>query len=132
MELANDVLGRLVSESKLAADVHAAMTIPARPRTHQEFLAPFAKGDVMPLVVEELVIGETPNPVMLRWQQTRDAATFAADMTGFFVAAFGPSLFGGNEPLRDLFASRIEATIARTPDDIARPLVTATLRIARR
>ncbi|MFG1235658.1 hypothetical protein V5F63_00445 [Xanthobacter autotrophicus DSM 597] len=84
------------------------------------------------MVVKEFVIAETPNPALLRWQETRDAATFAADMTGFFVAAFGPSLFGGSEPLHDLFASRLEAAIARTPDEIARPLVTATLRIARR
>lgn len=74
MELANKVLGRLVSGGKLAAEVHAAMTISARPRTRQEFLAPFAEGDVAPLVVEEFAIAETPNPALLRWQETRDAA----------------------------------------------------------
>jgi hypothetical protein len=78
------------------------------------------------------VVAETPNAAMLRWQQTGDAAMFAADVTGFFIAAFGPSLFGDNEPLRDLFASRFTAAIALAPAGVARPLVTATLRIARR
>jgi hypothetical protein len=31
---------------------------------------------------------------------------FAADLTGFVIGACGPSPFGDNEPLRDLFASR--------------------------
>jgi hypothetical protein len=69
---------------------------------------------------------------MLRWRQTGDAAAFASDITGFFIAAFGPSLFGDNELLHELFAKRLTETIARAPGPIAQPLVTATLRIARR
>jgi hypothetical protein len=108
------------------------MTIPSRPRSREEFTAPFDKGEIAELLLEELVIAETPNAAMLRWRQTGDAAAFAADITGFFIAAFGPSLFGDNEPLRQLFANRFPAAIARAPDPIAQPLVTATLRIARR
>lgn len=132
MDLANGVLKALVADGKLDADAYAAMTIPSRPRARDEFTAPFDKSELPALALEELVIAETPNAAMLRWQQTGDAAMFAADVTGFFIAAFGPSLFGDNEPLRDLFASRFTAAIALAPAGVARPLVTATLRIARR
>lgn len=132
MDLANGVLKALVAEGKLGGDVYAAMTIPSRPRARDEFTAPFDRYELPALVLEELVIAETPNAAMLRWQQTGDAAMFATDITGFFIAAFGPSLFGDNEMLRDLFASRFTAAIALAPAEVARPLVTATLRIARR
>jgi hypothetical protein len=107
------------------------MTIASRPRSRAEFTAPFDKGDLAELSLEELVIAETPNAAMLRWRQTGDVAAFASDITGFFIGAFGPSLFGDDEPLRELFAKRFTAAIAHTPDPIAQPLVTATLRIAR-
>ena len=132
MDLANDILRTLVTEGKLGAQAYAAMTIPSRPRSREEFTAPFDKGDIAELSLEELVIAETPNAAMLRWRQTGDAAAFASDITGFFIAAFGPSLFGDNEPLRELFAKRFTEAIARAPGPIAQPLVTATLRIARR
>jgi SAM dependent carboxyl methyltransferase len=132
MDLANDILRLLVTEGKLGAQAYGAMTIPSRPRSGAEFTAPFDKGDVAELSLEEMVIAETPNAAMLHWRQTGDAAAFAADITGFFIAAFGPSLFGDNEPLRELFAKRFAAAIVHAPDPIARPLVTATLRIARR
>jgi hypothetical protein len=132
MDLANDILQTLVTEGKLGAQAYATMTIPSRPRSREEFTAPFDKGDITELSLEELVIEETPNAAMLRWRQTDDAAAFASDITGFFIAAFGPSLFGDNKPLRELFAKRFTAAIARAPGPIARPLVTATLRVARR
>ena len=132
MDLANDILQALVAEGKLGAQAYATMTIPSRPRSREEFTAPFDTGDITELSLEELVIAETPNAAMLRWRQTGDAAAFASDIAGFFIAAFGPSLFGDNEPLRELFARRFTAAIARAPGPIARPLVTATLRVARR
>jgi salicylate 1-O-methyltransferase len=132
MDLANDILQALVAEGKLGAQAYATMTIPSRPRSREEFTAPFDTGDIIELSLKELVIAETPNAAMLRWRQTGDAAAFASDITGFFIAAFGPSLFGDDEPLRELFAERFTAAVVRAPDPIARPLVTATLRIARR
>ena len=132
MDLANDILRTLVTEGKLGAQTYAATTIPSRPRSREEFTSPFDNGDIKELSLEELVIAETPNAAMLRWRQTGDAAAFASDVTGFFIAAFGPSLFGGDEPLRELFAKRFTAAIMHTPGPIARPLVTAKLRIARR
>jgi SAM dependent carboxyl methyltransferase len=132
MDLANDILRTLVTEGKLGAQAYAAMTIASRPRSREEFTAPFDKGDLAKLSLEELVISETPNAAMLRWRQTGDAAAFASDLSSFFIAAFGPSLFGDDEPLREMFAERFSAAIVRTPDPIARPLVTASLRIARR
>ena len=132
MDLANGVLKALVVEGRLGAAAHAAMTIPARPRVQGELTAPFDDGELPTLVLEELVIAGTPNAAMLRWQQSGDDAAFAADITGFFLAAFGPSLFGDDKTLRDLFASRFTAAVALAPAEVARPLVTATLRIARR
>jgi hypothetical protein len=132
MDLANDILRTLVAEGKLGAQAYAAMTIASRPRSHAEFTAPFDKGDIAELSLEELVISETPNAAMLRWRQTGDAVAFAADITGFFIGAFGPSLFGDDKPLREQFAERFPAAIVHAPGPIALPLVTATLRIARR
>jgi hypothetical protein len=132
MDLADDVLKALVAEGRLGADAHAAMTIPSRPRRREEFAAPFDRGETPELLLEELLIAETPNIAMLRWRETGDAATFAAAIAGFFVAAFGPSLFGRDERLRDLFAGGFTAAIARAPAEVARPLVTATIRISRR
>jgi S-adenosylmethionine-dependent carboxyl methyltransferase len=132
MDLANSVLKALVAEGKISAELYTAMTIASRPRVRNEFTAPFDKGEVPALALEELLIAETPNAAMLRWQQTGDAAVFAADITGFFLAAFGPSLFGDNDSVRNLFTSRFTAAVALAPADVARPLVTATLRIARR
>ena len=132
MDLANDILRTLVTEGKLGAQTCAAMTIPSRPRSREELTGPFDKGDIAELSLEELVIAETPNAAMLHWRQTGDAAAFASDITGFFIAAFGPSLFGDDQPLREPFVERFTAAIVHAPDPIARPLVTATLRIARR
>ncbi len=131
MEMANGVLAKLVAEGRLSAEEHAAMTIPARPRMRDEFTAPFEKGELPRLELEELVIAQTPNPALLRWQETGDTTALAADITGFFIAAFGPSLFGDDDGLRELFASRLAAEIALAPE-VARPLVTATMRISRR
>jgi hypothetical protein len=92
--------------------------------------APFDDG-TLPLVLEEMVLAETPNAAMLRWEETGDAGQFAADITGFFIAAFAPSLFGEDRTLRELFAGKFAAAVALAPTDIARKLVTATLRIRR-
>lgn len=132
MDLANGLLSALVADGRLSAQAYAGMAIPARPRTRAEFTAPFEKGELPALALEELVIAQTPNAAMLRWQQTGDAAVFAADITGFFIAAFGPSLFGDDKALQGQFAERFTGAVARAPAEVARPLVTATLRIARR
>jgi hypothetical protein len=130
MDLANAVLGGLVAQGALSAAAYAEMTIPARPRRHEEFSAPFDDG-TLPLVLEEMVLTETPNAAMLRWEEAGDAGQFAADITGFFIAAFAPSLFGEDRTLRELFAGKFAAAVALAPADIARKLVTATLRIRR-
>ncbi|WP_413989125.1 hypothetical protein ACMDCR_24460 [Labrys okinawensis] len=131
MDLAKRILETLVSEGKLEPQAFAAMTIPSRPRPRAEFTAPFDQGELPDLKLEELVIAPTPNAAMLRWQKTADAAQFASVITGFFIAAFGPSLFGDDGALRDLFASRFAASIAMAPADVARPLVTATIRVSK-
>jgi hypothetical protein len=132
MDVAHDILGALAAEGRLTAGDHSAMTIPSRPRRRDEYTAPFDRGEMPALSLEELVIAETPNAAMLRWRETGDDAVFAADITGFFIGAFGPSLFGDDKALQDLFTSRFTAAIALAPAAVARPLVTATLRIVRR
>jgi hypothetical protein len=130
MDLANFALAELVAEGALSASAHAKMTIPTYARRREEFTAPFENG-ALPLTLEELVMAETPNAAMLKWEETGDAGQFAADITGFFLAAFGPSLFGDDEKLRELFAARFTAAVARAPREIARKLMMATLRISR-
>jgi hypothetical protein len=132
MDLANDILQALVAEGKLGAQAYAAMTIPSRPRSREEFTAPFDKGDIAELSLEELVIAETPNAAMLLWQQTSDAAGIRVRHYGLFHCGLRAVAVRDNEPLRELFAKRFTAAIARAPGPIARPLVTATLRVARR
>ena len=132
MELADAVLRGLVSDGLLTQERYRAMTLPVRPRDRAEFLAPFEDGAMPDLRLEELVIAATPNPAMQRWRQSGDAPAFGRDLTGFFNAAFGPSLFGDDENPRDAFASRLSAAIAEAPAAVARELVTATLRVSRR
>ncbi len=130
-DLANRVLAGMVAEGALSAAAFAEMTIPSRARSLAEIKAPFEAGE-LPLALEELVIAATPNPAIQRWQATGDAERLAADITGFFVAAAAPSLFGENAMLRELFTRKFAAAAALAPADIAQELVTATLRISRR
>jgi hypothetical protein len=132
MDLANGVLAASVEEGRLDEAAYTRMNIPSRPRSHAETIAPFKNLELPALALEELIIADTPNAAMLRWQQTGEAAVFADDIAAFFLAAFGPSLFGAVQALREMFAGRFSAAIARAPGAVARPLTTATLRISRR
>ncbi len=132
MDLANGILTDLVAEGRIDATAYMHMNIASRPRSRDETTAPFERGQLPELLLEELIIADTPNAAMLRWQQTEDAAVFASDITAFFLAAFGPSLFGDDAALRELFAGRFTAAVAAAPAAVARPLTTATLRISRR
>jgi len=129
-DLANRVLGEMVAEGALSAAALAEMTIPSRARSLAELKAPFDEGG-LPLALEELVIAATPNPAIMRWEATGDAERLAADITGFFVAAAAPSLFGDNAALRELFTEKFAAAAALAPAEIACQLVTATMRISR-
>ena len=131
MDLANEILKALVAEGKLDPVVYGAMSIPSLPRSRDEFTAPFDQGELPGLSLEELILSDTPNAALLGWQQTGDATALAAGINAFFMAAFGPSLFGDDEPLRDMFSRRFTAAITLAPADLARPLYTATLRISR-
>lgn len=131
MDMANGVLQAMVGEGVLPAAAYRAMTVPARPRRRAEFEAPFATGRLAGLRLDELVIAETPNPVLARWRQDGDAAALAGDIGGFFIAAFGPSLFGSDRDLEDVFAERLRQAIVAAPGQVAHPLVTATLRVTR-
>jgi hypothetical protein len=130
-DAANAALRALVAEGILAPETYAAMTIPSRPRSRAELAAPFADGSLPGLRLEELVVTTAPNPARQRWLADGDAAAFACDMTGFFLGAFSPSLFGEDEALEAAFAARLQSAIATAPAPVAADLVIGILRIAR-
>jgi hypothetical protein len=130
-DAANGVLRALVAEGRLAPETYAAMTLPSRPRTRLEFEAPFAEDALPGLRLEELAICTAPNPIRDRWLADGDDGVFAREMTGFFLAAFSPSLFGDDTALEAAFAERLQVMIAADPAAFAQELVLGILRIAR-
>jgi hypothetical protein len=130
-DAANAVLRALVAEGRLAPDAYAAMTIPSRPRTRAEFEAPFVAGALPGLRLEALSICTAPNPIRDRWLADGDDGAFARDLTGFFLAAFSPALFGEDAALESVFAERLQAVIVADPLPFAQELVIGILRIAR-
>jgi hypothetical protein len=130
-DAANAALRALVAEGRLAPAAYAGMTIPSRPRTRAEFEAPFAQGALPGLRLETLSICTAPNPIRGRWLADGDAGAFARDLTGFFLAAFSPALFGEDAALEAAFTERLQAMIADDPASFAQELVIGILRIAR-
>jgi hypothetical protein len=130
-DVANAALRGLVAEGRLAADRYAAMTIPSYARTRAELEAPFLDGSLPGLRLAALEISAPPSPMAVRWAADQDDAAFAEAMTGFFLAAFSPSLFGEDAALEAAFAERLRAGIAASAATLARPLTVAVLRVAR-
>jgi hypothetical protein len=130
-DAANAVLRALVAEGRLAPETYAAMTIPSRPRTRLDFEAPFIAGALPDLRLEALSIGTAPNPMRDRWLADGDGGAFARDLTGFFLAAFSPALFGEDAALEAVFTERLQQMIAADPQPFAQELVIGILRIAR-
>jgi hypothetical protein len=130
-DAANAVLCALVAEGRLAPETYAAMTIPSRPRTRLDFEAPFIAGALPDLRLEALSIGTAPNPMRDRLLADGDGGAFARDLTGFFLAAFSPALFGEDAALEAVFTERLQRMIAADPQPFAQELVIGILRIAR-
>jgi len=130
-DVANAALRGLVAEGRLAADRYAAMTIPSYPRTRAELEAPFRDGSLPGLRLDALEISAPPSPMAVRWAADRDDAAFADTMTGFFLAAFSPSLFGADTALDTAFAARLRAGVAASAADLARPITVGVLRVTR-
>jgi hypothetical protein len=130
-DIANEVLQTMVADGKLPKDAYRAMTVPVRPRRRADFEAPFRSGLLPQLKLEEIKIAPTPNPALENWRADGDANALARVMTGFFVGAFGPTLFGEDQPLENAFAARLHQAIAARPEEAARELVTGTVRVSR-
>jgi SAM dependent carboxyl methyltransferase len=130
-DVANEVLQRMVAEGELPTAAYQAMTVPVRPRSRAEFEAPFRSGLLPELKLEEITIAPTPNPALDNWRADGNADALAQVMTGFFVGAFGPTLFGDDQPLENAFATHLHQAIAAQPERAARELVTGTVRVSR-
>ncbi|MEU3491007.1 hypothetical protein [Streptomyces massasporeus] len=143
MDTANAVFVELVERGLLDADEHARMMIPTWNRTLEEFLAPLrAEPLVRDLSVEEHSLVALPDILLEEYHATRDVEHFAGRVTGFFEAAFGPSLFsvlspGGRSPeaLTELmaeFRTRLAARVAADPGAVETHWHVVLLRIVRR
>jgi hypothetical protein len=130
-DLANEVLQRMVTDGALPKAAYQAMTVPVRPRSRADFEAPFRSGLLPKLKLEEITIAPTPNPALDNWRADGDADALARVMTGFFVGAFGPTLFADDQPLENDFALRLHKAISAQPEQAARELVTGTVRVSR-
>ncbi|MBB6421607.1 hypothetical protein [Streptomyces sp. AK010] len=143
MDTANAVFVELVERGLLDADEYARMMIPTWNRTLEEFLAPLrAEPLVRDLSVEEHSLVALPDILLEEYHATRDVEHFAGRVTGFFEAAFGPSLFsvlspGGRSPeaLTELmaeFRTRLAARVAADPGAVETHWHVVLLRIVRR
>ena len=130
-DFANEVLQRMVADGAVPKAAYQAMTVPVRPRSRADFEAPFRSGLLPDLKLEEITIAPTPNPALDNWRADGDADALAQVMTGFFVGAFGPTLFGDDQPSENTFALRLHQAIAAQPEQAARELVTGTVRVSR-
>ena len=130
MDVGNGVLQAMVVEGALPADLYRDMTIPVRQRGRAEWEAPFRAGLLPNLRLEECLIIPTANPILDRWRAGGDVHAFARAQTSFFVAAFGPCLFGADQSLEDDFAARLEGAILAAPERAAVEPIMGVVRVA--
>jgi len=127
-DLANQILETLVREGTLFADEYAAMAIPTYYRTEREWREPFEDASftrVHPLTLEHYEEVRLADVYLEEYGRTRDAETFARAYAGFFRAAYEPVLFAslrptrpaaGGQAVKDLFAQRMQAALAKDPE----------------
>ncbi|MGW6914311.1 hypothetical protein ACWGB8_10885 [Kitasatospora sp. NPDC054939] len=95
-DLALAELESLVAAGVLGRAQLEAMTVPTWNRTAEEFLAPLRSGpsaEAFRLEEQEFVV--LADPAWERYAVDGDAEAYAREVAASFVAAFGPSLFGG-------------------------------------
>ncbi len=121
MTMADGALRELVAAGTLRDDEYARMTIPTWNRTTAEFLAPFEDGEAGPLELRRHATRTLADPYLARYEAGGDVDAYAADVAGFFHAAFEPSLWAALDPDRDpaalasAFDDRLRAAIAADP-----------------
>jgi len=92
MDHANAVLQDLVTDRTISAAEHERIVVPAHPKSLQDLLAPFAgNARFHGLAMEHCEVFPGPDPVWDDYQRHHDRQKVAADQTGFFRAAFGPT-----------------------------------------
>ena len=142
MDTANAVLVDLVGQGLITPAEYARMTIPTWNRTRAEFLAPLQTGPLTEVLrVEEHELVALPDILLDQFQATGDAQVFADQVTAFFQAAFGPSVFSALDPGRGsdeveavskAFATGLHARIATDPQAVETHWHIVVLRITRR
>ena len=80
------------------------MTIPTWNRTQAEFGAPFASGEAAGLELARHTLRTLPDPYLAAYEQDGDLQRYAEQISDFFEAAFGPSLWAALAPDRDAAA----------------------------
>ncbi|MBW5481819.1 class I SAM-dependent methyltransferase [Streptomyces bambusae] len=142
MDTAEAVLADLVRQGLIGSAEHARMTIPAWNRTREEFLAPLRAGPLAEVLrVEEYDLVVLPDILLGQLRETGDVQGFADEVTGFFQAAFQPSLFSALDPGRapgevdavaEAFAAGMRTRVAADPEAVETHWHVVPLRIARR
>ncbi|WP_175499920.1 MULTISPECIES: hypothetical protein [unclassified Streptomyces] len=125
MAAADAVLDGMVREGLVTPSEYTRMTIPTWNRTAAEFLAPLRSGpSAGDFRVEEHELVALPDLLLAELRDTGDVRDFAGQVTGFFQAAFQPSLFSALDPgrgplavhaLGEAFASGMRTRVAADP-----------------
>jgi hypothetical protein len=123
--IANAIFQDMVHKGSIQQDEYVRMAVPAYNRSQKEFEEPFATDALRGLLVlEEYRQVPMQDPAWLRYQQDRDALTFAGSLTGFFRAFTEHCLFGDLDPgrppgdrqrLADEFYASLQRRIAEDP-----------------
>jgi hypothetical protein len=126
LDLANDVLVRMVNDGQLAPEVYERMVIPTYYRTREEFLAGLSAAPLAEAFeLESCSESALSDPLWAEFQRTGDLDTYASAVSDFTRAFTEPSLFGpvaARGPLQataDEFYARLAQTIKRHPDQAA-------------
>lgn len=111
MEMANSALQELITGGELSEEEYVAMTIPTWNRTTAEFLAPFEAGDAGDLELRRHAARSLPDAYFAAYGKDGDLDAYAANVAGFFRAAFEDSLWSALDPARtdgDALRSRFD------------------------
>jgi hypothetical protein len=128
IDLANQILQRLVKDGTLHQNEYEEMAIPTYYRTAREWKEPFTsqsnfpQGGVLSLDhFEEITL---PDVYLEQFQQDGNAQAFAKAYTGFFKAAYEPCLFmslsdkrtaESRQEVIDLFSQKLQSALPQDP-----------------
>lgn len=139
MRMADGALAAMVDAGVLTAAEVERMTIPTWNRTVGEYLAPFDGQDALEL--RRHGFHSLPDPQLAAYREHGDRERYAADVTGFFRAAFGDSLLAALDPERTAedraaidaeLVRRLRAAVAAAPERAACDWRVVIMDVARR